>query len=131
MQLKELLKYRDVVIQCHDNPDADALASGLAIYRFMEANGNTPEFIYRGPNEISKSNLIIMLKELEIPITYAPDYDRVPQLLVTVDCQYGQRNVTTTEAKHVAVIDHHQVTEKLPQIAESMCDELLKEGGLT
>lgn len=121
MQLKELLKYRDVVIQCHDNPDADALASGLAIYRFMEANGNTPEFIYRGPNEISKSNLIIMLKELEIPITYAPDYDRVPQLLVTVDCQYGQRNVTTTEAKHVAVIDHHQVTEKLPQIAEVRC----------
>ena len=26
MKLSELLSYQDIVIQCHDNPDADALA---------------------------------------------------------------------------------------------------------
>ena len=31
MKLSELLKYDDIVIQCHDNPDADALSSGYAL----------------------------------------------------------------------------------------------------
>ena len=28
MKLRELLNYNRIVIQCHDNPDADAIASG-------------------------------------------------------------------------------------------------------
>jgi phosphoglycolate phosphatase len=37
---------------------------------------------------------------------------------VCVDCQYGQRNVTTTKAKNVAIIDHHQKTVELPALSE-------------
>ena len=118
MRLNELLKYNDIVIQCHDNPDADAISSGFALHWYLEQNGKTPRFIYRGKNQIQKSNMLIMLKELDIPVSYEPDFDEVPELLVTVDCQYGQKNVTYTEAENVAIIDHHQISVDLPELAE-------------
>ncbi len=118
MKLSELLVYNDIVIQCHDNPDADALASGYALWWYLRKNGKEPIFIYRGRNRIQKSNLLLMLSFLEIPVSYEPDFDRKPELLVAVDCQYGQRNVTMTDADNVAIIDHHQCTVELPQLAE-------------
>ena len=118
MKLKELLTYSDIVIQCHDNPDADALASGYAVWWYLKTMGKDAKFIYRGRNEIKKSNLEIMVKELSVPVTYEPDFDEVPELLVTVDCQYGQKNVTETAAKKVAMIDHHQLPDKMPEFAE-------------
>ncbi len=118
MKLNELLNYNDIVIQCHDNPDADALASGYGLFNYLKKNGKSPSFIYRGRNRVTKSNLSIMMDELSVPVSYEPDFDRVPELLVTVDCQYGQRNVTTTPAKNIAVIDHHQTTVQLPPLSE-------------
>lgn len=118
MLLHELLKYNDITIQCHDNPDADALASGFALYTYLKDNGKEPVFIYRGVHPITKSNLLIMVEELNIPVQYAPEYDHVPDVLLVCDCQYGQRNVTMTKARYVAIIDHHQVTVELPRFAE-------------
>ena len=118
MRLNELLGFDDIVIQCHDNPDADALSSGYALFRYLEQKGKNPRFIYRGRNRMSKSNLLIMKEELNVPVTYEPEFSDIPELLVTVDCQYGQKNVTRTEAQNIAVIDHHQVTETLPSLAE-------------
>lgn len=108
MQLKELLEYNDIVIQCHDNPDADTLATGYALYWYLGKMGKEPRLIYRGKNEIQKSNLLIMIDSLEIPLSYEPEFSDIPELIVMVDCQYGQQNVTKTEAQNVAVIDHHQ-----------------------
>ena len=118
MKLSELLKYNDIVIQCHDNPDADALASGYALWWYFRKKGKTVRFIYRGSHAITKPNLRIMLNKLDVPVSYEPDFFYVPELLITTDCQYGQRNVTRTEADHVAVIDHHQVTGELPELSE-------------
>ncbi len=118
MQLRELLRFNDIVIQCHDNPDADALASGYALFWYFKKMGKHPRFIYRGRNEIRKSNLLIMVEELKVPVKYEPDFNRVPELLVTVDCQYGQQNVTLTKAVNVAVIDHHRETVDLPNMSE-------------
>ena len=117
MRLNELLKYNDIVIQCHDNPDADALASGYALWWYFKKNGKNAKFIYRGANVVRKSNLTIMLEKLEIPVSYEPDFDESPELLITVDCQYGQRNVTKTPAKTVAIIDHHQLIGTLPELS--------------
>ena len=61
MELKEFLKYKNIVIQCHDNPDADALASGYALMWYFQQNDKKARFIYRGRNEIKKSNLILRL----------------------------------------------------------------------
>ncbi|MBR5376553.1 MAG: DHH family phosphoesterase [Lachnospiraceae bacterium] len=118
MKLTELLKFDDIVIQCHDNPDADALASGYALLHYLTKMGKHAHFIYRGRNRITKSNLLIMIQKLQIPVSYEPDFDRTPQLLITVDCQYGQRNVTCTEAENIAVIDHHQAGDDLPKLSE-------------
>ncbi|MBP3235029.1 MAG: DHH family phosphoesterase [Eubacterium sp.] len=117
MKLSDLLVFDEIVIQCHDNPDADALASGYALYWYLKRMGKNPRFIYRGYNKIRKSNLLIMKEQLNIPVSYEPDFNEKPELLVVVDCQYGQKNVTITEAETIAIIDHHQVAVDLPELS--------------
>lgn len=108
MRLSELTTFKNIIIQCHDNPDADALASGFALYSYFNEKEIPCRFVYSGKNQITKSNLVLMIKELEIPISYVREIGEV-DLLITVDCQYGAGNTTLlTGASHVAVIDHHQ-----------------------
>jgi len=115
--LRELLKFKDVVVQCHDNPDADAIASGWGVYCFFKKNNVPVRFIYGGKFAIQKSNLTLMLDTFDIPIEYVTKLDKVPDLLVTVDCQYGEGNVERFEAKTIAVIDHHRVTSEIPKLS--------------
>ena len=117
MKLSELLKFNEIVIQCHDNPDADALASGYALYTYLQKNGKEVSFIYGGKNRIRKSNLVLMIKELKIPVKYCEEME-APELLVTVDCRYGEGNVARFPAKNIAVIDHHRITGPLPELAD-------------
>ena len=124
MLLKELLPYKNIIIQCHDNPDADALASGYALKWFFEKNNKNVRFIYRGRYEIKKSNLLMMIEELEIPVEYAPFISEDPDLLITVDCQYGEKNVTKTGCKRAAVIDHHRKMIDDPAVLENINSEL-------
>ena len=105
--LSRYLSYKHIVIQAHDNPDADALASGFAIYKFYESHGIDVKFIYGGHNVISKPNLALMIDKLEIPVSYAEELPEC-DLLITTDCQYGEGNVTKFDAPKVAIIDHHQ-----------------------
>lgn len=120
MRLAELLAYNQIVVQCHDNPDADAIASGFGAYEYFKANGKDVRLIYGGRNVIRKSNLVMMIKELNIPIEHVSNMSEAEpaELLVTVDCQYGEGNVTLHPAKTVAVIDHHRVSGKLPVLSE-------------
>ena len=46
MKLRELLKYNDIVIQCHDNPDADALASAYGVASYFELHGKKTRIVY-------------------------------------------------------------------------------------
>lgn len=117
MRLNELLEYNEIVIQCHDNPDADALASGYALYKYLQKNGKEVSFVYGGKNRIRKSNLVLMIKELNIPVKYCEDM-KAPELLVTVDCRYGEGNVARFPARNIAVIDHHRITGPLPLLAD-------------
>ena len=117
LTLSQLTEFDDIVIQCHDNPDADALASGYALHWYLRRMGKSARFIYGGKNPVSKSNLLLMIEELGIPVEYVVRLD-APQLLVTVDCQYGESNVTHFDAEHIAVIDHHQVSGPLPDLSE-------------
>lgn len=110
MRLGELEKFNQITIQCHDNPDADAIASGFALYTFFQEKGKTVRLIYAGRNKIQKTNLLLMLDKLQIPIEYLTDTSTfIKGLLITVDCQYGAGNVTKLESEEQAIIDHHQV----------------------
>ncbi len=117
LALHELDKFNDIVIQCHDNPDADSLASGFALYLYLDFIGKNPRFVYGGRNPISKSNLLLMIHDLHIPIEHLSG-EMHPELLVTVDCQYGESNVEHIDADNIAVIDHHQVSDTLPELSE-------------
>lgn len=113
MRLQEFEKYKKIVIQCHDNPDADALASGFALCKYFKSKGIDAKLIYSGRNKIQKANLVLMMDKLHIEAEYVP-FDTVAEyvveeLLITVDCQYGAGNVTKIAAPNVAIIDHHQV----------------------
>lgn len=112
MRLADLEKYDPITIQCHDNPDADALASGYGLYCYFKSRGKKVRLVYSGRNRIRKSNIRLMVEQLNLPVEYVPpkaDGDiPVDGLLITVDCQYGAGNVTRMRADAVAVIDHHQ-----------------------
>ncbi|MDE6845784.1 MAG: DHH family phosphoesterase [Lachnospiraceae bacterium] len=118
MKLTELQNYSSITIQCHDNPDADAIASGFALYTYFASMDKEVQLVYAGRNRIQKPNLLLMVEKLHIPIIYIDDIakymekeslGKIQGLLITVDCQYGAGNVTQLPAEDVAVIDHHQV----------------------
>lgn len=117
MKLQDILKFDEIVIQCHDNPDADAIASGFGIYLYCKEHGKKVSLIYGGNNVIRKSNLKLMVECLKIPIEHVA-FLNPPELLVTVDCQYGAGNVTLFQAKNIAVIDHHRLSVELPPLHE-------------
>lgn len=111
MELKALLQFDSIVIQCHNDPDADAIASGFGVWTYLCANGKQVRLVYGGRNPIRKSNLVRMVERLEIPIEHACVLEEEPELLLTVDCQPGERNVERLSGKKLAAIDHH-ITRK-------------------
>ena len=120
MKLSKLLKYDHIIVQCHDNPDADAIASGFGIYTYLKMHDKKVRLVYGGRNVIRKSNLVMMVKELNIPIENVrhTSGEEPAELLVTVDCQYGEGNVTLYPAQNVAVIDHHRISKAMPKMHE-------------
>ena len=131
MKLLDLEDFSEIIIQTHDNPDADAIASGYGLYLYFKERQKKVRLVYGGKYKIQKSNLVLMVSTLDIPIEYVEELDK-PELLITVDCQYGEGNVTKFEAGTVAVIDHHQVSVELPVLNEvrsnlGACSTLVRE----
>lgn len=116
MRLRDLLNYDNIVIQCHDNPDADTIACGFGVYLYLKSKGKEARLVYGGQNVIRKSNLVMMVQELHIPLVHV-DYLRKPELLVMVDCQYRSGNAAVFEADNIAVIDHHRISSELPEMS--------------
>lgn len=106
LNLVKLLDYDHIVIQCHDDPDADTIASGFGVYSYLKAHGKAAELIYTGRSQITKPNLKMMVKSLHIPLKYVQELPK-PDLLITVDSQLNGGNVTFIEANHYCSIDHH------------------------
>ncbi len=137
MNLASLDKFQQIVIQVHDNPDADAVGSGYAIYRYFQEKGKDVRLVYGGRYAMTKSNMLLLVSELDIPIEYVHSLDN-PELLLTVDCQYGQGNVQHFDAQNVAMIDHHSTGKESDEMAEirshlvscaTVCYALLKGAG--
>ncbi|GHU13723.1 hypothetical protein FACS189441_1770 [Betaproteobacteria bacterium] len=107
MKLEDLCRFKNIVIQCHDVPDPDSISSGFALQKYIESIGGTARLVYGGKNRITKPNLKLMLDLLDIPLWHVEALASQPDLLITVDCQYGAGNVTRFPADEVAVFDHH------------------------
>lgn len=119
MELSTFLNYKDIVIQCHDDPDADAFASGYAVFCWLRDHGRQARFIYGGRNGSLKPNLRYMKDLLKIPAEHVTEL-APPELLIMTDCQYGERNAQKFDAGEICVLDHHQIRDrkKLPALNE-------------
>ena len=113
-ELNALLEYDRVILQCHDNPDPDAIGSAFALYRFLAERGKDAQIVYSGYSEIRKANLTLLKEALSIPMQYiSRDADESvlenggKTMLVTIDCQYGAGNVKKITAGEFSIIDHH------------------------
>ena len=56
MRLADLVQYDPITIQCHDNPDADALGSAYGLYCYFRDKGKQVRMIYSGFSRIQKAN---------------------------------------------------------------------------
>lgn len=137
MKLTDLNKFHRIVIQLHNDPDADAVGSGYALYRYFRSLHKDVRLVYGGRNPVSKSNMKLMLSELDIPLEYVRELPS-PELLLTVDCQYGEGNVHRFEAQNIAMIDHHNTGRQSDVMAEirshlvscsTLCYSMLKDAG--
>ncbi len=124
MTLEDLLHYENIVIQCHDDPDADTIASGYALLKYLESKGKSPRLVYGGGRKVTKNNLLLMIEKLSIPLEHVRRTDCDAELLITVDCRAGQRNVSALPHRTLAVIDHHELDmgEVLPELREVRTD---------
>ena len=124
MTLEDLLRYENIVIQCHDDPDADAIASGYALLKYLESKGKFSRLVYSGGRKVTKNNLLLMIEKLNIPLEYVRKTDDETELLITVDCRAGQRNVSALPHQTLVVIDHHELDmgEVLPELCEVRTD---------
>ncbi len=108
MKLRDLCKYDKIYIQTHDNPDADAIASGYGLYLYFREMGKDVTLFYSGRAKIQKSNIKLMVEKMDIPLQYIEQStEKLEGLLITVDCQWGGGNVTKFEADTIAIVDHH------------------------
>lgn len=137
MKLSSLERFNDIVVQVHDNPDADAVASGFALYTYFKKKGKNVRLIYGGRNRITKSNMLLMVETLEIPLEYVNEMPKA-ELLITADCQYGEGNVTHFDADNIAMVDHHHTGRKSDDMIEirsnlvscaTVCYDLLRAEG--
>jgi len=138
MRLSELEKYEKIVIQAHDNPDPDAIASSYGLYLYFKSKDKDVKIVYSGRNLITKANVLLMIKECNVPIEYIEENtDLGDVLLITADCQYNEGNVSKLFASHIAIIDHHngvgegdyrEVHPYLGSCATLVWSLLLKEG---
>lgn len=137
MKLSTLDKFDNIVIQMHDNPDADAVGSGYSLYKYFEFKGKKVRLIYGGRFKITKSNIVLLVERLHIPVEYVTELEK-PELLITVDCQYGEGNIQKFEAENIAIIDHHNTGRISDDMAEirshivscsTICYDMLKKAG--
>ena len=127
--LTPFLDRKNIVIQCHNYPDADAIGSAFALYSFFTAKGVDCRIVYGGSAAISKINLRLFVEKLHIPVEHISEEFRVDGLLITVDCQYLSSNIVHFPADEVLMIDHHRQGENIDKIRNSgiVCYSCIKE----
>ena len=74
--LAEMAAHKSAVIQCHDDPDADAIASGHALGKALARRGVQTRLVYGGPRTVTKPSLVWMLRLLGIKLERAAAGER-------------------------------------------------------
>lgn len=104
--IEHLDRNRRVVVQAHDFPDHDAVATAFALRELLASHGIEALLSYGG--SIQSDSLFDAIKHLEIDIisNAAIGIDENAQVIV-VDGFVGNSNVTGIPGTTIGVIDHH------------------------
>lgn len=105
--LNTLLSYKNICIQCHNDPDADTIAAAFGVYCYLQEHNVNATIVYGGDQKIKQSGTKMMVSECGIPINHVHSIPQDSDLLLLVDCQYAQGNVELFPAEKIAIIDHH------------------------
>lgn len=108
-KLIETIKTKKVYIQTHNSPDPDAIASAAGLQYLLKKLGVNAEICYKG--EIEKYNTVKMIDVFDIKIHNIDNIkDMKPEdVIILVDSQKGNSNITDFPGDEIAVIDHHPV----------------------
>jgi phosphoglycolate phosphatase len=109
MKLSDLTSYKNIVLQTHNIPDADAVSCAYVLQKYFEQHSCNAKIIYGGPAKITKPSLMLFIEAMSIEIEFVSEPPENTDLLITVDCQYGAGNVQKFPCRRFAVIDHHMV----------------------
>jgi nanoRNase/pAp phosphatase (c-di-AMP/oligoRNAs hydrolase) len=105
---QQLKKATSVLIMLHDNPDPDALASGLALATLAESYCGTKATIAYG-GLLGRAENRAMVSLLEIPLERIESINfKNYDCIAMVDSQPGQGNNSLPEHVHTHIVfDHH------------------------
>lgn len=109
-ELIRLLTGHRVVIQTHDFPDPDALASAFGMQQYLKYYGIEAEICYEGKPE--RNNSRRMLENFGIcvsSIIKGTKFDPMTHVIL-VDAQNQNSNVTDLGGIKAVCIDHHPIT---------------------
>lgn len=110
-QLVDILKGHRVLIQTHNCPDPDAMASAYGLQYLLKEKGIESRLVYDGV--ISKFSDFRLIDYAGMEIYYAGDLELNDEdYIVIVDAQKYNENCTDLTGEEVACIDHH------PTVAE-------------
>ena len=100
-------KDRPVLVQTHDYPDIDAVASAWGLAGLLGRRGFAAECSYRG--KIRARSLSRLVAELGLPLLEEPTplAGAAARQIVVVDGSPANGNVSLYEGELVGVIDHH------------------------
>lgn len=109
LDLIEILKNHTVYIQTHNFPDPDAIASAFGLQQFLAYHGIEATLCYDG--KIDRLSAKKMLETFGIVMHSKNDlWDmKEDDLIVLVDSQKLNSNVTDLIGDEVACIDHHPI----------------------
>lgn len=106
-RLLELCADRPVYVQTHNYPDPDALAAGHGLCMLLRHKGLNATLCYDG--ELDKRACKKMVDTFKICATPLNQLPKLPQnaMVICVDSQRGNGNVTELRGEVSACIDHH------------------------
>ena len=116
--LNSISKGGKVSIFCHDNPDPDALAAGLAMLEMVEKMGLEGTILHGGLIEHQQNRAMVQL--LDIPTRRlildweVSDIIKESQVVVAVDFHKpGANNILPEDCIPNIIIDHHTVEDTI------------------
>ncbi|NLO39815.1 MAG: DHH family phosphoesterase [Ruminiclostridium sp.] len=109
-----------VYIQMHNSPDPDSIASAYGLQYLLKHEGVDAVICYRG--EIEKYSTNRMVELLDIRLKNILDIQDMSDkdLIILVDSQKGNSNITDFIGNEVASVDHHPVFYEVQYLFEDI-----------